>query len=429
MRLRWLMGILLLVGLVSGGFFVYAQWLSRQLLLQQQQFLRLYAEGIGYMATAPEENIPPFFWKYFFPDPRTGRRLLLPPMVVVDFSGHLLMHNLDEAYPIPRSQVKNLSDAMAILRPDTVAFPPLEIHTSSLPPMRIYYGEPLVLKRLRWMPILSALMVALIGLGWVIAVYAMARYRQNRLWVGLTREAAHQLGTPLSGLLGALELLRENPHDAPTILPMLEKDIERIQEVVDRFSKIGAPPQLTPAPLQPLLENVLAYFRSRVPKNVQLTLEMPDTPVVAPHNPTTLRWVLENLVRNALDALPKEGGGIQILLLDQPKEAVIRVQDTGRGIPSRQWEAIFRPGYTTKRSGWGIGLTLARRIVEEYHYGLIYVRSSGPGGTTFEIRLPKKHGGAFVHLQKFWRQEVVRRWLKLRRSFITPTQAKAKSPA
>jgi two-component sensor histidine kinase len=429
MRLRWLIGILLLVGLVSGGFFVYAQWLSRQLLLQQRQFLRLYAEGIGYMATAPEENIPPFFWKYFFPDPRTGRRLLLPPMVVVDFSGRLLMHNLDEAYHIPRSQVKNLSDAMAILRPDTVAFPPLEIHTSSLPPMRIYYGEPLVLKRLRWMPILSALMVALIGLGWVIAVYAMARYRQNRLWVGLTREAAHQLGTPLSGLIGALELLRENPHDAPTILPMLEKDIERIQEVVDLFSKIGAPPQLTPAPLQPLLENVLAYFRSRVPKNVQLTLEMPDTPVVAPHNPTTLRWVLENLVRNALDALPKEGGDIRILLLDQPKEAVIRVQDTGRGIPSRQWEAIFRPGYTTKRSGWGIGLTLARRIVEEYHYGLIYVRSSGPGGTTFEIRLPKKHGGAFVHLKKFWRQEVLRRWLKLWRSFMTPTQAKAKSPA
>ncbi len=430
MRLRWLIGILLLVGLISGIFFVYAQWLSRQLLLQQRQLVRLYAESIGYMATAPEEAIPPFFWEYFLPDPRTGRRLLLPPMVVTDFSGHLLMHNLDEAYQIPRSQVKDLPTAMALLNPDTVAFPPIEIHTGpSLPPMRIYYGEPLILKRLRWMPILSALMVALIGLGWVIAVYAMARYRQNRLWVGLTREAAHQLGTPLSGLLGAIELLRETPQNAPQILPMLEKDVERIQEVVERFSKIGAPPQLAPAPLQPLLRNVITYFQSRIPHNVQLILEVPDQPVIIPHNNTTLRWVLENLIRNALDALPREGGKIRVYLLEQPQEVVIRVQDTGKGIPSGQWEAVFRPGFTTKRSGWGIGLTLARRIVEEYHHGLIFVRSSGPHGTTMEIRLPREYHPTYALLRRFWRQEVVRRWLKLKHWFSGLRPAKAKAPA
>ncbi len=427
MRLRWLVGILLLVGLISGLFFVYAQWLSRQLLGQQRQLVRLYAEAIGYMATAPEEAIPSFFWQYFLPDPKTGRRLLLPPMVVTDFSGHLLMHNLDEAYQIPRSQVKDLASAMATLRPDTLAFPPLEIQAGpSLPPMRIYYGEPLMLRRLRWMPTLSALMVALIGLGWVIAVYAMARYRQNRLWVGLTREAAHQLGTPLSGLIGALELLRENPHDTPKILPILEKDVERIQEVVERFSKIGAPPQLTLAPLQPLLINVVTYFQSRVPKSVHLVLEMPDKPVFVPYNRTTLRWVLENLIRNALDALPKEGGQIRVLLIDHPKEAIVRVQDTGRGIAPGQWEAVFRPGYTTKRSGWGIGLTLARRIVEEYHRGLIFVRDSGPQGTTFEIRLPKEYSRTYAFLKRFWRQEVVRRWLKLRHwtTSLKPAQVK-----
>ncbi len=430
MRLRWLVGILVLVGLVSGAFFVYAQWLSRQLLLQQRQLVRLYAESIGYMATAPEEAIPPFFWEYFLPDPKTGRRLLLPPMVVTDFSGRLLMHNLDEAYQVSKSQVKDLASAMATLRPDTIAFPPLEIRAGpSLPPMRIYYGEPLVLRRLRWMPILSALMVALIGLGWVIAVYAMARYRQNRLWVGLTREAAHQLGTPLSGLIGAIELLRENPQDAPNILPMLEKDVERVQEVVERFSKIGAPPQLIPAPLQPLLQNVVTYFQSRIPANVQFTLEMPEKPVILPYNSTTLRWVLENLIRNALDALPKEGGQIRVHLIDRPREVVIRIQDTGKGIPARQWEAVFRPGFTTKRSGWGIGLTLARRIVEEYHHGLIFVRSSGPQGTTMEVRLPKAHSRAYALLKRFWRQEVVRRWIKLRHYLSGLRPAKARAPA
>jgi two-component sensor histidine kinase len=430
MRLRWLIALLLGVSLISGGFFAYAEWLSRQLLQQQRQLVRLYAEAIGYMATAPEETIPPFFWNYFLPDPKTGKHLTLPPMVVVDPAGRLLMHNLDEAYHIPKSRIKDLPTAMAILKPDTVAFPPLDIQAApALPRMRIYYGEPLVLRRLRWMPIFSALMVALIGLGWVIAVYAIARYRQNRLWVGLTREAAHQIGTPLSGLMGAIELLRENPHDAPTILPMLEKDVERIQEVVDRFSKIGAPPQLAPAPLQPLLQSVVAYFQARIPQNIHLHLEMPETPVVIPHNSTTLRWVLENLIRNALDAMPKEGGHIRLSLVDQPHEAIIRVQDTGKGIPPSQWEAIFRPGFTTKRSGWGIGLTLARRIVEEYHHGLIFVRRSGPQGTTFEIRLPKKQGGPFEWLRKLWRQEVLRRWLKLRRIQLAPKQAKAAAPA
>jgi len=413
MRLRWLIGILLLVVLIGGGFFWYAQSLSRQLLVQQRQLIRFYAEALKYMASAPEECIPTFFWEYLLPDPQTGKRLFLPPMVVTNDKGQLLTHNLEETYRVPRNRVRDLSSAIKLLQPDTSTFPPVVIvPASGSGPLRIYYGEPLVLRRLRWMPLFSALMVMLIGIGWVAAVYVIARYRQNRLWVGLTREAAHQIGTPLSGLMGTVELLQESPAQLPQLLPLLQKDLERIQDVVDRFSKIGAPPQLRVEPLQPLLAEIVDYFRRRLPHAIEISLRTPDKPLILPYNRTTLRWVLENLIRNALDALPSSGGKVQITLLDRPQEAVIRVSDTGRGMAPGLWEAIFRPGFTTKRSGWGIGLTLARRIVEEYHHGAIFVRQSSPQGTTFEVRLPKKTSRYYLW-RRFWQREVLRRWWQM----------------
>ncbi len=413
MRLRWLLVLIMAVGLGIVASFLYTRHLSRRLLSQQQRLLRFYAQALQYMASAPEECIPPFFWEYFLPDPRTGSPLLLTPMVAVDEKGRLLFHNLTESLDLPTKQALTLAEALDHLDADTVSFPPVEIiYHPKASPIWIYYGEPLSLRRLRLVPLLSTLVLVSVGLVWVLVVYVAARYRQERLWVGLTREAAHQLGTPLSGLVGSIELLESDPTLLATILPTLKKDVQRIEEVVDRFSKIGAPPKLTPGDLNFLLLETQTYFSTRLPARITIKVETAPEPLTVPYNRTMLRWVLENLVRNSLDALPPEGGQITLRAIARPDGAAVQVQDTGRGIPPKAWEAIFRAGYTTKRRGWGIGLALARRIVEIYHHGAIFVRNSSPRGTTIEIQLPRKKP-TFWPLRLFWRREVVQRWRRL----------------
>lgn len=413
MRLRWVLLSITAIGLGIVASFLYTRRLSRQLLSQQQRLLRFYAQALQYLASAPEECIPPFFWKYFLPDPNTGSPLLLTPMVAVDDKGRLLFHNLTETLSVPPNQTLTLEKALNYLDTDTLSFPPIEItYHPQAPPIRIYYGEPLSLRRLRLVPLFGTLVLISLGLVWILVIYMAARYRQERLWVGLTREAAHQLGTPLSGLLGSIELLEAEPNTLPTILPNLKKDIQRIEEVVDRFSKIGAPPKLKPGDLSLLLREVQSYFSARLPDSITIEVETPSTPLIIPYNRTMLRWVLENLIRNSLDALPPEGGKITLRAVARPDGAVIQVIDSGRGIPPKAWEAIFRPGYTTKPRGWGIGLALARRIIEVYHHGAIFVRNSSPRGTTIEIYLPRQKPSLW-RLRLFWRREVVQRWRRL----------------
>ena len=226
----------------------------------------------------------------------------------------------------------------------------------------------------------------------VIAIFALLtskRAEQNKVWVGLSKETAHQLGTPISSLMAWTEILKENyPNDE--LIPEMGKDVLRLQLIADRFSKIGSLPEPVPSSLNTVMDNVINYMDRRIPNNVQILKEFPENDVVVKINDSLFEWVIENLAKNAVDAMNGAPGTITLHVEDTDKKAVIDVIDTGKGIKKKDVSNVFRPGFTTKKRGWGLGLSLAKRIVEEYHEGKIYVKNSEIGrGTTFRIELKK----------------------------------------
>lgn len=253
----------------------------------------------------------------------------------------------------------------------------------------MFYRDSSVLTKLRIYPIV---LLGVIGLFIAIAYMAFSNVRrseQNRVWTGMAKETAHQIGTPLSSLMGWIEILRGQQTDE-SILSEMEKDVWRLQTITDRFSKIGSQPQLTPTNIAEMLEGALEYLNNRTSNRITQTFSNRLTgAALVPLNTQLFGWVIENLVRNAIDAIEGKGE-IHVTLDEMGNNIVIEVSDTGKGIAAAKVKAIFRPGYTTKTRGWGLGLSLAKRIVEEYHNGKISVVRSTPGkGTTFRIVLPK----------------------------------------
>lgn len=213
------------------------------------------------------------------------------------------------------------------------------------------------------------------------------RSEQNRLWVGLSKETAHQLGTPISSLMAWLEIIKEGemPKD---MVPEMEKDVKRLQVIAERFSKIGSNPELQPALLKPVLDNTLAYMQKRTSQRIVISAEYKtDKEINVNLNPPLFEWVIENLCKNAIDAISKEGKITATITVDNGT-VNIDLADTGKGISKSNFSAVFNPGFTTKKRGWGLGLSLAKRIIEEYHHGKIFVKKSEVGkGTTFRIQL------------------------------------------
>lgn len=252
----------------------------------------------------------------------------------------------------------------------------------------VCYDESLLLKRLRTYPYVQLGVVLLFVVVAIIALLTSKRAEQNKVWVGLSKETAHQLGTPISSLMAWTEMLREEYPD-DTLLPEMEKDIQRLQLIADRFSKIGSLPEPVETSLREVMEHVIEYMDRRTSRRVKIRREFGDTDIRVPLNASLFEWVVENLCKNAVDAM--EGAGcITITVTETPRHAIVDVADTGKGIRRKDLRNVFRPGFTTKRRGWGLGLSLARRIVEEYHHGRIFVLRSEPGrGTTFRIELFK----------------------------------------
>ncbi|MDO4171448.1 MAG: HAMP domain-containing sensor histidine kinase, partial [Prevotellaceae bacterium] len=223
----------------------------------------------------------------------------------------------------------------------------------------------------------------------LIAIFALLtskKAEQNKVWVGLSKETAHQLGTPISSLMAWTEILRETyPED--DLIPEMDKDVKRLQLIADRFSKIGSTPERQPVILQELLSHVVEYMNRRTSQKVMITAVVDDPTATINVNPQLFEWVFENLCKNAVDAM--EGrGSISISAFRQQERMCIEVTDTGKGIERRNIKNVFRPGFTTKKRGWGLGLSLAKRIIEEYHNGRIYVLRSEVGkGTTFRIEV------------------------------------------
>lgn len=253
--------------------------------------------------------------------------------------------------------------------------------------IRVCYDESIMLQRLTSFPYVQLGVISLFVVVAIFALLASKRAEQNKVWVGLSRETAHQLGTPISSLLAWSEVLRETyPQDA--ILEELGKDVHRLQVVAERFSKIGSKPELHEENLCALIARVVDYIGPRASNKVSLSCSYPDEVVTAKICAPLFEWVIENLCKNAIDAMRGEGQ-IRIYMCRVSDAIRIEVSDTGRGIPRDKFKAVFRPGYTTKKRGWGLGLSLAKRIVEEYHGGRIYVKESSPKGTTFCMELKK----------------------------------------
>jgi signal transduction histidine kinase len=258
----------------------------------------------------------------------------------------------------------------------------------------VHYGESKLITRLRLLPYIEIALVALwILIGYISFSY-IKRSEQSNIWVGMARETAHQLGTPISSMMGWVELLKHQTGSSdPRILETLhdmDNDLQRLQKIASRFSRIGSKPDLKDENLVEVIEKVLQYFQRRIPqtgKKVQLSLEY-KSPITAQINSELFEWVIENLVKNGLDAIESGSGKITIALSERQNAVNIDVTDTGKGIDMTYRKEVFRPGFSTKKRGWGLGLSLSQRIIETYHSGKLTLKDSKPGiGTTFRIKL------------------------------------------
>lgn len=255
--------------------------------------------------------------------------------------------------------------------------------------IEVCYDESLMLRRIAIYPYIQLGVVMLFVVVAIFALLTSKRAEQNKVWVGLSKETAHQLGTPISSLMAWLAILKETyPNDK--LLPELDKDVQRLQLVADRFSKIGSIPEPVPASMNEVLYHVVDYMDRRTSKKIQMTTDLPDEDIIIRMNASLFEWVIENLCKNAVDAMGGECGQIVLHLEQLENKVVVEISDTGKGIKKKNIKNVFCPGFTTKQRGWGLGLSLAKRIVEDYHHGKIFVKSSELGkGTTFRIELKK----------------------------------------
>ncbi len=252
----------------------------------------------------------------------------------------------------------------------------------------LYYGDSPLLVKLQYYPLALLLILLLFG-GLLYFFFQTSKAsEQNRLWAGMAKETAHQIGTPLSSLMGWITLLKEQ-HIAPASLEEMEKDIERLEVITERFSKVGSLPELTPTDIVGVCKDTIAYLKKRTGNQIEWQLDFPDYAILLPLNPSLLSWTLENLIKNGLDAM-KGIGQLGVCIQDKTTEVRILVSDQGNGINPKALKKIFRPGFTTKGRGWGLGLSLVKRIIHDYHQGTVDVKETKLGkGSTFEIVLPK----------------------------------------
>lgn len=251
----------------------------------------------------------------------------------------------------------------------------------------VCYADSLMLQRLAIYPYVQLGIGLIFVLVALMALRTSKRAEQNKVWVGLSKETAHQLGTPISSLMAWTEVLKET-HPDDDLIPEMEKDIKRLQLIADRFSKIGSLPEPLPASLNEVMAHAIDYIDKRTPKRINLVTQFPNEDIILNLNASLFEWVIENLCKNAVDAIGEQPGTITLSMQKTAQKVVIEISDTGKGIRKKDIGNVFRPGFTTKKRGWGLGLSLAKRIVEEYHRGKIMVKSSEVGiGTTFLIEL------------------------------------------
>ncbi|MDR6196840.1 PAS domain-containing sensor histidine kinase [Siphonobacter sp. SORGH_AS_0500] len=373
-------GILLTLMAFSIGWFYYTNSLISRLEAHELEEVRLYAKSLEYAYTSSAETDLNFFF-----DNIVKVNTEIP--VIVEYQNTytprniILPENPDEVHDFLKQKAAEFQTDNA----------PIE-YDGGFGKGYIYFSHSFLFTQLQYYPLVMFLGLLVFGYLAYLAFSSSRRSEQNRVWVGLAKETAHQLGTPLSGLKGWVEYFKTDPDRYETEYVLeLEKDVERLETITARFSSIGSMPTLSPEPLDTHIEKFVDYLKRRVSSKIkwQITNQIPAGKLI-PINRYLFEWVIENLCKNAVDAM--EGvGELRIQMTEKPGQIVIDISDTGKGIPKSNWKQVFNPGFSTKKRGWGLGLTLAKRIIENYHKGKLFVKNSEPGkGTTFRITLPVK---------------------------------------
>lgn len=306
------------------------------------------------------------------------------PVIVADANGHIqLFRNIEVASEDSISYLKKQLESLKRTGSH------IRINLSdNRDYLNVYYDDSLMLTRLSVYPYVQLGVVLIFVIVAIFALLSSKKAEQNKVWVGLSKEAAHQLGTPISSLMAWTELLK-NEYPEDRLIPSMSEDVERLQMIANRFSKIGSTPELEAVDMGEMLDGVTGYMAHRTSDKVRFITHLPDRSVVVKLNTSLFGWVIENLCKNAIDAM-NGVGTITLTVTDTANVCRIDVEDTGKGIIKSKYKMIFTPGYTTKKRGWGLGLSLARRIVEEYHSGRIFVKQSELNrGTVFRIELKK----------------------------------------
>ena len=309
------------------------------------------------------------------------------PMITVTEKDSILDHYNFDSVRI-KADKNYLRDQLESLKQ---GYPPI-IWKNPLDPTQnnlVYYGESNLLKQIRYFPIIQLVVVALFIIVTLVAISTRNKSTQNQVWAGMAKETAHQLGTPISSLEGWVEMMKEMDGNQK-IAAEMGKDVERLKLVSDRFGKIGSTPQLEEVNVVKQVEQMVSYIKRRSTDKVSFSINSDgETDIPAMINAHLFDWVIENLLKNALDAMDGQGA-ITVQIRNEAARVVIDIADTGKGISKKNIQHVFKPGFTTKKRGWGLGLSLSKRIIEQYHKGEIFVKQSEPGkGTTFRILLRK----------------------------------------
>ncbi|MBE2279143.1 MAG: HAMP domain-containing histidine kinase [Ignavibacteriaceae bacterium] len=390
---------LIFLGLIIGaGTLLYTNSLVKTLQDREKQVIQLFANGLEYIANSAEDYSDITFLMENIIQPINFEVILTDKDNNINLESKADFRNVKFDSTLSTEQLKDFF-ANKIIEIDAIN-KPIDVkyisETDTLILTKIHYGESELITKLKYYPyVLISVATVFILLGY-LSFSQIKRTEQSNIWVGMAKETAHQFGTPISSLMGWIELLRINYNDPDKVLDTAEEisnDVEKLNKITNRFSKIGSKADLKPENLLNCLERITDYFKRRLPrigKMVDLRLEC-DEKIVAMMNTELFEWVIENLIKNSLDAIEHENGIISISAKEIRNNIEIEVSDNGKGIDTKRRKDVFRPGYSTKKRGWGLGLSLSKRIVEDYHKGKIMVKSSAAGeGTTFKIIINKQ---------------------------------------
>ncbi len=374
---RWQLVLFIAAILIGMASLLYTNQMVGKMARQERLKAEMLADAWSQIVNAGDEDVNLDFFAGVIENNETI------PVIVTDSTDRIILtRNLDTArLSNPHYISVQLAKMKAHAPPVVIPLPPSDVQY-------LYYNQSILLTRLQFYPYLQlAVVLVFIFVAW-LAFRISRKFEDNQIWVGLTRETAHQLGTPISSLIAWVEMMRIRNSDQDMLIE-LEKDVARLEKITERFSKIGSKPVMTLQDVGPVITTAVNYVRSRSSGKVKFTMNMSSEPVLVPLNAALFEWVIENLCKNAIDAMQGEGR-IDIDLYDRSNEVQIDIKDNGKGIPKSMFKTVFRPGYTTKKKGWGLGLSLVKRIVEEYHEGRIFVQQSDINkGTVFTIVIKK----------------------------------------